>query len=155
MQLETNDITKKFPRNPSREQRRLHHRAKLAVRDPAIATQELSKWREVCSMISFYCIQRTSKTTREVHNTRSWLCITRTCKWQETYATRDPETAKHKNRKEGTKETVKLIAIGKNKTKETDRQYLILVIKNSQTCTMYLLQIKNQSSAQLTPVPNH
>jgi hypothetical protein len=132
MQLETNDITKKFPRNPSREQRRLHHRAKLAVRDPAIATQ-----------------------TREVHNTRSWLCITRTCKWQETYATRDPETAKHKNRKEGTKETVKLIAIGKNKTKETDRQYLILVIKNSQTCTMYLLQIKNQSSAQLTPVPNH
>jgi hypothetical protein len=28
------------------EQRGLHHRAKLAVRDPVIATQELLKWHE-------------------------------------------------------------------------------------------------------------
>ena len=28
------------------EQRRKHYRAKLAVRDPAIATQELLKWHE-------------------------------------------------------------------------------------------------------------
>ncbi len=56
-------------------------------------------------------------------------------KWQETYARRDPETAKLENGKEETKETVKLIAREK-KTEETDRQYLILVIKNSQTCTL-------------------
>ena len=56
-------------------------------------------------------------------------------KWEETYARRDPETAKLENEKEETKETVKIIARGK-KTEETDRQYLILVIKNSQTCTI-------------------
>ena len=57
-----------------------------------------------------------------------------TVKWQETYAR--PETAKLENGKEETKETVKLIAREEKKTEETDRQYLILVIKNSQTCTM-------------------
>ena len=38
---------KSFQETPHEsEQRRLHHRAKLAVRDPAIATQELLKWHE-------------------------------------------------------------------------------------------------------------
>ena len=50
-------------------------------------------------------------------------------KWQVTHATIDPETAKHENRKDETKKIVKLIARGKNK--ETDRQYLILGIKNA------------------------
>jgi hypothetical protein len=39
-------------------------------------------------------------------------------KWQETYATRDQETAKHADRKEETKETVKLIARGEKRQKK-------------------------------------
>jgi hypothetical protein len=87
---------------------------------------------------------RTSKTTREVRNARSRHCITRTqelAKWQETYATKDPETPEHGNEKEETKETVKLLAGGEKKNRR-NRQTVILVIKNSQTSTMWLLQIK-------------
>jgi hypothetical protein len=62
MQLETNDITKKFPRNPSREQRRLHHRAKLAVRDPFIASRELAKQQEK------YTIQDPGSASQELAN---------------------------------------------------------------------------------------
>jgi hypothetical protein len=64
---------------------------------------------------------RTSKTTREVCNARSRHCITRTqelAKWQETYATKDPETPEHGNEKEETKETVKLLARGEKKQKK-------------------------------------
>ena len=87
----------------------------MAVRDPVIATQELLKWHEMYAagdpLIAFrelakqqekYTIQDPSSRSQEL------------TKWQETYATRDPETVKHKNRKEETKETVKLIARGKN-----------------------------------------
>jgi hypothetical protein len=121
------------------EQRGLHHRAKLAVRDPAIASQVLLKWhekyaewdpliasRELAKQQEKYTIQDPGSASQEL------------AKWQETYATRDPETAKHKNGKEETKETVKLLARG-GKTEKTDRQNLTLVIKNSQTSTMWLL----------------
>jgi hypothetical protein len=97
----------------------------LAVRDPAIATQELLKWhekyaagdpliasRELAKQQEQYTIQDPGTASQEL------------AKWQETYATRDPETAKHENGKEETKVTVKLIARGK-KTEETDRQYLL------------------------------
>jgi hypothetical protein len=50
------------------------------------------------------------------------------CKIPALYATRDPETVKHKYGKEETKETAKLIARG-----EKDSN---LVIKNSQTSTI-------------------
>jgi hypothetical protein len=61
-------------------------------------------------------------------------------KWQEMYTTRDPKTAKHGNGKEETKETIKLIPRGEKNRR--NRQAVILVIKNSQTSTMRLLQIK-------------
>ena len=106
----------------------------MAVRDPAIATQELLKWhekyaagdpliasRELAKQQEKYTIQDPGTASQEL------------AKWQETYAR--PETAKLENGKEETKETVKLIAREK-KTEETNRQYLILVIKNSQTCTI-------------------
>jgi hypothetical protein len=50
-------------------------------------------------------------------------------KWQEMYATREPETAKHGTGKKKQKETVKFI-------NRRNRQTVILVIKNSQTSTM-------------------
>jgi hypothetical protein len=101
----------------------------LAVRDPAIATQELLKWHEK------YAAGDPAIVSRELAKQQEKYTIQDpgTVKWQETYAR--PETAKLENGKEETKETVKLIARGK-KTEETNRQYLILVIKNSQTCTI-------------------
>ena len=86
-------------------------------KSPLIASRELVKHQEK------YKIQDPGTASQDL------------AKWQETYATRDPETAKLEDGKEETKETVKLIAREK-KTEETDRQYLILVIKNSQTSTM-------------------
>jgi hypothetical protein len=82
MQLETNDITKKFPRNSSRiRAKRTASSSKVgSKRSCDCITSTLEMAREVHRMRSFDCIQRTSKTTREVHNTRSWFCITRTCK---------------------------------------------------------------------------
>jgi hypothetical protein len=59
--------------------------------------------REVCSRRS---IQDPGTASQELAN------------WQETYARRDPETAKLENGKEETKESVKLIARGKKKQKK-------------------------------------
>ena len=102
----------------------------MAVRDPAIATQELLKWHEK------YAAGDPAIVSRELAKQQEKYTIQDpgTVKWQETYAR--PETAKLKNGKEEAKETVKLLIAREKKTEETNRQYLILVIKNSQTCTI-------------------
>jgi hypothetical protein len=93
------------------EQRRLHHQAKLVVRDPAIATQ-LLKWHKMYAagdpLIASRELAKQEKYTIQDPRTAPQELA----KWQETCATRDHETAKHENGKEETTETVKLIARG-------------------------------------------
>ena len=110
----------------------------MAVRDPAIATQELLKWhekyaagdpliasRELAKQQEKYTIQDPRTASQEL------------AKWQETYARRDPETAKLENGKEETKETVKLIAREKNRrNRET-----VLNLGNQELSNMYTYNV--------------
>jgi hypothetical protein len=117
MQLETNNNTKGSQETPQySKQKRLHRRAKLAVRDPVIATQELLKWHkkhtargpligELANQQEKYAMQDPGTASQEL------------TKWQETYTTRVSQTWKRERRN------------------KSDKQYLILVIKNSQTST--------------------
>ena len=120
MQLEINDENKKVSKNllklknKSKEDIEMTREVRSAAGDYLIASRELAKQQEK------YTIQDPGTAWQEL------------AKWQETYAR--PETTKLENGKEETKETVKLIA--REKAEETNRQYLILVIKNSQTCTI-------------------
>ncbi len=100
----------------------------MAVRDPAIATQELLKWHEK------YAAGDPAIVSRELAKQQEKYTIQDpgTVKWQETYAR--PETAKLENGKEETKETVKLIAREK---KNRRNQQTVLNLGNQELSNMY------------------
>jgi hypothetical protein len=105
----------------------------LAVRDPAIATQELLKWHEK------YAAGDPAIVSRELVKQQEKYTIQDpgTVKWQETYAR--PETAKLENGKEETKETVKLIAREKNRR----NQQTVLNLGNQELSNKYNVTLAN------------
>jgi hypothetical protein len=92
----------------------------LAVRDPAIATQELLKWHEKYAAGDQYKILALHH--KNLQNGKKHM--------QEDILKQPNSKTGRRNKRDCQTNSQR------EKTEETDRQYLILVIKNSQTFTI-------------------